>query len=62
MLLTRSIICAGILLGIGSGMHAQDATPETKQPARIQPEAKKALENMAAFYKKMDMATTKGSR
>ncbi len=57
MLLTRSIICAGILLGVGNGLHAQDAPPETRQPARIQPEAKKALERMAAFYKKMDTAT-----
>ena len=57
MLFTRLIICAGLLLGATDCLHAQEATPETQDESRIQPEARKLLEKMAAFYKRMDMAT-----
>ena len=57
MLFTRTMICAGLLFGASSGLQAQETALESQQENRVQPEAKKLLERMAAFYKKMDMAT-----
>lgn len=57
MLLTRSIICASLLFGVTGSLQAQETAPETQDVSRVQPEAKKLLEKMAAFYKKLDMAT-----
>ena len=57
MLFTQTMICAGLLFGASSGLQAQETALESQQENRVQPEAKKLLERMAAFYKKMDMAT-----
>mgnify|MGYP001197409219 CR=1 FL=1 len=61
MLFTRTMICASLLFGASSGLQAQETALESQEENRVQPEAKKLLERMAAFYKKMEMATVEAT-